>query len=75
MVLQSGLAVAGMNLYNNGFSGGLIAIVLYPILTALVRRRKPTLQDEDFYDLLEGDEPISPTDLDAHQNDDAVMPR
>ena len=75
VVLQSGLAVAGMNLYNNGFSGGLIAIVLYPILTALVRRRKPTLQDEDFYDLLEGDEPISPKDLDAHQNDDAVMPR
>lgn len=75
VVLQSGLAVAGMNLYNNGFSGGLIAIVLYPILTALIRRRKPTLQDEDFYDLFEHDEPISPKDLDAHQNDDAVMPR
>ena len=75
VVLQSGLVVAGMNLYNNGFSGGLIAIVLYPILTALIRRRKPTLQDEDFYDLFEHDEPISPKDLDAHQNDDAVMPR
>lgn len=63
VVLQSGLAAGGMNLYNNGFSGGLIAIVLYPVLTAIVRRRRPFLQDEEFYDLFEHDEPISPKDL------------
>ena len=41
LVLQTGGPVAGLNLYNNGFSGGLIAIVLYPTLTAIVRHRRP----------------------------------
>ena len=31
VVLQAGLPLEGMNLYNNGFSGGLVAIVLYPM--------------------------------------------
>ena len=35
LVLQTGGPVAGLNLYNNGFSGGLIAIVLYPTITAV----------------------------------------
>lgn len=39
LVLQTGGPVAGLNLYNNGFSGGLIAIVLYPTLTAIIRHR------------------------------------
>ena len=30
VVLYNGTPVAGMNLYNNGFSGGLVAVVLYP---------------------------------------------
>ena len=49
-----------MNLYNNGFSGGLIAIVLYPLITAIFRHRKPTLQDEDYFDVFEDDSPILP---------------
>ena len=53
LVAQTGGPVAGMNLYNNGFSGGLIALVLYPLLTAL-RRRRPKLQDRDYLDSLEG---------------------
>lgn len=40
LVLQTGGPVAGLNLYNNGFSGGLIAIVLYPTLTAIVGSRQ-----------------------------------
>lgn len=59
LVLQTGGPVAGLNLYNNGFSGGLIAIVLYPILTAVVRHRRPKLRDADYYDLFEGDQPIN----------------
>lgn len=59
LVLQTGGPVAGLNLYNNGFSGGLIAIVLYPILTAVVRHRRPKLRDADYYDLFEGDTPIN----------------
>lgn len=60
VVLYTGSPVAGMNLYNNGFSGGLIAIVLYPAIIAIARRRKPVLQEEDYFEQLEHDEPIVP---------------
>ncbi|MBD9197934.1 MAG: DUF1576 domain-containing protein [Clostridiales bacterium] len=59
LVLQTGAPVAGLNLYNNGFSGGLIAIVMYPTLTAVVRHRRPKLRDADYYDLFEEDQPIN----------------
>ena len=62
VVLYTGSPVAGMNLYNNGFSGGLIAIVLYPTIMAIARHRKPTLQDVDYFDQLEGDRPVIPPD-------------
>ena len=75
VVLHAGLPLEGMNLYNNGFSGGLIAMVLYPVLTALVRHRKPVFQDEEYYDAFEMDEPLGEDDLDAHQYDDTPMPR
>ena len=39
LVLQTGGPVAGLNLYNNGFSGGLIAIVLYPPITMTSLKR------------------------------------
>ena len=65
LVLQTGGPVAGLNLYNNGFSGGLIAIVLYPTITAIARHRRPHLRDEDYYDLFEEDTPI---DVSAWQN-------
>ncbi len=58
LVLQTGGPVAGLNLYNNGFSGGLIAIVLYPTVTAIVRHRNPRLRDQDYYDLFEESDPI-----------------
>ncbi|NBI10980.1 DUF1576 domain-containing protein [Colidextribacter sp. OB.20] len=60
VVLYTGSPVAGMNLYNNGFSGGLVAIVLYPAILAIARHRKPVLQDEDYFDQLEGDRPVMP---------------
>ena len=58
LVLQTGSPVAGLNLYNNGFSGGLIAIVLYPTITAIWKHRRPTLRDEDYDDLFEESAPI-----------------
>ncbi len=61
VVLHTGGPVAGVNLYNNGYSGGLIATVLYPTLTAIVRHRRPVLQDEDYFDTFEHDEPITPS--------------
>lgn len=60
VVLHAGTAVEGLNLYNNGFSGGLIAIVLYPTITAIARHRKPVLQDEDYFEAFEHDEPLAP---------------
>ena len=59
LVLQTGGPVAGLNLYNNGFSGGLIAIVLYPTLTAIVRHRRPKMRDADYFDLFGEQAPIN----------------
>ena len=53
MVLSAGSPVSGLNLYNNGFSGGLLAIILYPIILEVVSHRKPELQDEDYFDIME----------------------
>ncbi|MEG1878750.1 MAG: DUF1576 domain-containing protein, partial [Pseudoflavonifractor sp.] len=60
VVLHAGSAVAGLNLYNNGFSGGLIAIVLFPIASTICHRARPVLQDEDYFDAFEHDEPTVP---------------
>ena len=60
VVLYTGSPVAGLNLYNNGFSGGLVATVLYPTIMAIARHRKPVLQDEDYFENLEEDAPIVP---------------
>lgn len=64
VVLYTSSPVAGMNLYNNGFSGGLVAIVLYPTIMAIAQHRKPTLQDEDYFEHLEHDEPLTPPEPD-----------
>ena len=60
VVLYTGNPVAGMNLYNNGFSGGLIAIVLYPLILAVARHRKPVLEDLDYFSEMEEDAPMEP---------------
>lgn len=57
VVLQAGSALAGVNLYNNGFSGGLIAIVLFPTVMAIFRHRKPELTPRDLFDVFQGDRP------------------
>jgi len=62
VVLYTGSPVAGMNLYNNGFSGGLVAIVLYPTIIAIARHRKPVPRDEDYLEVQQHDEPTPPPD-------------
>jgi hypothetical protein len=74
VVLVAGSPLEGFNLYNNGFSGGMVAMVLYPILTALVRHRKPSFQDEEYFDTFEQDAPIPEETLDGHRYDDKKMP-
>lgn len=73
VVLHAGTPVAGLNLYNNGFSGGLIAIVLFPVLTAVLRRRKPVLQDEDYFEQFEQDTPVvpPPPEVERHSGEKA----
>ena len=70
LVLQTGGPVAGLNLYNNGFSGGLIAMVLYPTITAIARHRRPQLRDEDYYDLFEDSNPIDTSSLHSHAGEE-----
>jgi hypothetical protein len=74
VVLFAGSPLEGFNLYNNGFSGGLVAMVLYPVLTALVRHRKPSFQNEEYFDTFEQDGPIAEEKLDEHKYDDRKMP-
>lgn len=52
--------VAGLNLYNNGFSGGLLAIILYPTIVAIARHRKPVITEAEYFDHMEHDEPETP---------------
>lgn len=61
LVLETAGPVSGVNLYNNGFSGGLIAIVLFPVLTAVVKHRRPIIQDEEYYDVFDAEDPIDKT--------------
>ena len=63
VVLQAGLPLEGMILYNQGFSGGLVAIVLYPILSSVVKARRPVLTEEDLFAMFEEDAPQRPEDL------------
>lgn len=63
VVLQAGLPLEGINLNNNGFSGGLVAIVLYPILSSLVKWRRPVLQEEDLFAIFEKVDPQVPEQL------------
>ena len=67
VVLQAGLPLEGMNLYNNGFSGGLVAIVLYPILESLVKSRRPVLVEEDLFAMFEEVDPQAPEDLPSEE--------
>ncbi|MBQ4370518.1 MAG: DUF1576 domain-containing protein [Oscillospiraceae bacterium] len=39
VTLRAGLPLAGLNLYNNGFSAGLVALVMYPVINALLPNR------------------------------------
>lgn len=39
LVQRTGVPVCGLNLYNNGFTGGVVSIALYPVLCALLPHR------------------------------------
>ncbi len=37
VTLHAGLGYSGVNLYNNGFAGGIVSIVMYPILSRYIK--------------------------------------
>ena len=74
VVLYTGSPVAGMNLYNNGFSGGLVAIVLYPVILSIFRHRRPLVQNEDYLEHLEHDEPVTPPPPGSEIKEEAEHP-
>ncbi|NCB63175.1 MAG: DUF1576 domain-containing protein [Clostridia bacterium] len=63
VVLQAGSVLAGVNLYNNGFSGGLIAIVLFPTITGIFRHKNADLEKRNLFDVFKEDAPV-PSELD-----------
>lgn len=50
VVLYAGSPLAGLNLYNNGFSAGLVATVLYPVLTKFLKHHRARFETRDFLD-------------------------
>ena len=68
VVLQAGSVLAGVNLYNNGFSGGLIAIVLFPTITGIFRHTNADLEKRNLFDVFQEDTPV-PSELDQTHRD------
>ena len=64
----------GVNLYNNGFSGGLLAIVLYPVISSLVYHRRAVLQDKEYMDVFMDENSLSPEDEEKSHSKDIDMP-
>ncbi len=73
LVLKAGSAAEGLNLYNNGFSGGLLAIVLYPVISSLVYHRRAMLQDKEYMDQFLYETPLSPDEEEKHHSEDVDM--
>ena len=74
LVLEAGSVAEGVNLYNNGFSGGLLAIVLYPVISAIVYHRKAVLQDKEYMDVFLNEDSLSPEEEEKNHSKDIDMP-
>lgn len=51
VVLYAGSPLAGLNLYNNGFAGGIVATVLYPVLSKVLKHRRAKIENMDYLDV------------------------
>ncbi len=74
LVLRAGSAAEGVNLYNNGFSGGLLAIVLYPVISSIVYHRRAVLQDKEYMDVFMDEDSLSPDAEEKNHSKDINMP-
>lgn len=48
VALYAGSPLAGLNLYNNGFAAGLVATVMYPVLSRFMKHTDATIDDIDY---------------------------
>ena len=74
LVLEAGSVAEGINLYNNGFSGGLLAIVLYPVISSVVYHRRAVLQDKEYMDVFMDEDALSPDAEEKNHSKDIDMP-
>ena len=74
LVLEAGSVAEGVNLYNNGFSGGLLAIVLYPVISAVFYHRQAVLQDKEYMDVFLDEDSLSPDEEEQNHSKDIKMP-
>ncbi len=74
LVLEAGSVAEGVNLYNNGFSGGLLAIVLYPVISSIVYHRRAVLQDKEYMDVFLNENTLSPEEEEQNHSKDIDMP-
>ncbi len=74
LVLKTGSVAEGINLYNNGFSGGLLAIVLCPIITSLFFHRRAVLQDKEYLDMFLKEAHQDPDKEEQNHSKDIEMP-
>ncbi len=74
LVLEAGSVAEGVNLYNNGFSGGLLAIVLYPVISSIVYHRRAVLQDKEYMDVFTNESSLSPDEEEQNHSHDIDMP-
>lgn len=74
LVLEAGSVAEGVNLYNNGFSGGLLAIVLYPVISSIVYHRRAVLQDKEYMDVFTNEGTLSPDEEEQNHSKDIDMP-
>ena len=42
VALNVGIVYKGLNLYNNGFAGGIVAIFMLPVIEAIIERTNKT---------------------------------
>lgn len=62
MALYAGAGYSGLNLYNNGFAGGIVSIVLYAVLSGFL---KPNTFCEP--SVIPEEEPAIPGNLFIHE--------
>ena len=58
VVLHAGMGYSGVNLYNNGFAGAIVSIVVYPVFIRMFRQNtydEPSYMSKAYLELKKGE--------------------